>query len=79
MIDLYRQVINAEFSGPDRIQATFLTRYVLRGHVFGDEYLGHGHLIRHGGAWQIAESTYASNATEVTRVLVPQTPPRQSE
>lgn len=74
VIDLYRKTINAQFRDAHTIQATFLSRHVLKGAVFGDEVISHG-IMRHvGDRWLITESRYATMSSTISHALIPGNP-----
>ena len=70
VIDIKRRTIEARFLGPDRIQSTFISEYILPGYAISDEVVAHGTLRCVDGQWMVEESRYATAMDGVSKALM---------
>lgn len=75
VIDLYRKIVNAAFHDPHEIRATFLTRQILPGHVFGEDLVGHGIFRLTAAGWRVVRCHSATSSQPFSRIILGETGP----
>lgn len=70
VIDMHRRAIEAAFIAPDRIDTTFVSKYILPGYKVSEEVVGNSILELIDGAWKIRDSRYATQMNIVSRTLL---------
>lgn len=74
VIEMHRDTVAARFLDQDTVQYTFVSQYVLPGHVLGAKTVAYGVLRRIDGQWGVSESRYASQEDAIMRALQAQIP-----
>ena len=69
VIALRRRTLEASLRDPHTVEATFVTQYVLRGHLLSDETVGNSLIVQDGGRWKIGKTRYASRNPGINQAL----------